>query len=451
MPTATAELLPQPRRFVGSTDAGRFVARAIAASLGLFALLRLPWTETHILLPMTRAQADAAVWLLGAPAAPVAVTLACSGSDALALCLAAIVAYPAAWRSRLAGMLAGVTLILILNTARIGTLGWAAGSPAWFTALHVHAWPALLTISIAGYIFIWMRVADRHTTLPAVAHPTRTFVLLTGLFLLTFAAVSPLYTSSDATAALTGFIAQSAALILSASGATAHAAANVLWTLRGGFLVTHECISTPLIPVYIAAVCAYAPSWRRLTLGLLAAIPLFILLGILRLLVVAVPATIIASPEFLVHAFYQLLLGAVVVGVAAHWRHKRDGAFRYAAAGIMAGTLSVLVLAPVYTRLVAFPSAALSEGPQGALMFLPGFQIGLYLALWVAALTTVHWRRPLGGLVVLAVSHAAGLFALHVMAAPPDLVTWVPAIRAWAVAGPVLVMAAVVASVQTRR
>ena len=137
--------------------------------------------------------------------------------------------------------------------------------------------------------------------------------------------------------ALAGFIARAAASILGGVGVSAHAAANVLWTPRGGFLVTQECISTPLIPVYLAAVCAYSTTWRRLILGVVAAAPLFIALGIVRLLVVALPAAVVASPLFLVHAFYQLLLGAVVVLLAALWRHGRARRLRHALAGVIAG------------------------------------------------------------------------------------------------------------------
>src|SRR4029453_14526120 len=100
----------------------------------------------------------------------------------------------------------------------------------------------------------------------------------------------------------------------------------VLWTPRGGFLVTQECISTPLVPVYLASICAYSTTWRRLILGVVATLPLFIALGIVRLLVVALPDAVVASPLFLVHAFYQLLLGAVVVFLAALWRHARKAA-----------------------------------------------------------------------------------------------------------------------------
>ena len=97
--------------------------------------------------------------------------------------------------------------------------------------------------------------------------PTRRFILFTAAFLLLFTAASPLYLESAGVLALAGFIARAAAATLGLVGVSAHATANVLWTPRGGFLVTQECISTPLIPVYLAAVCAYSPTWRRLIAG----------------------------------------------------------------------------------------------------------------------------------------------------------------------------------------
>ena len=123
MPTDTAR---------SRTDAARFALGGVAWSLGLFGLFRLNWTEVHAVLPFTRVQAAAAVELFGTSALPVEVTLACSGADAMALFLGAVLAYPVSWRMRLAGAGVGAGLILALNTARIGTLGRVAASPAWF-------------------------------------------------------------------------------------------------------------------------------------------------------------------------------------------------------------------------------------------------------------------------------------------------------------------------------
>ncbi len=446
MPTDTAR---------GRTDAVKFALRGVAWSLGLFGLLRLNWTEAHVLLPFTRVQAAVAVGLFGTSALPVEVTLACSGADALALCLGAVFAYPVTWRTRLAGAGGGAALILGLNTLRIGTLGRVAASPAWFNTLHVYVWPAVLTLAIAGYVFGWMRLADRRHTLdekevaprePFLTgrpKPTRRFVVLTAAFLVLFSAASPLYLQSAGIFALAGFIARAAAVILGVVGVSAHAAANVLWTPRGGFLVTQECISTPLIPVYLAAICAHSTTWRRLILGVLAAAPLFIALGIVRLLVVALPG-VVASPIFFVHAFYQLLLGAVVVFLAAQWRHGGSAAGRHALVGVIVGVAFVYLLGPFYTRIVTYLAGAPLDDPQGAITLLPAFQIGLYLALWVAAFIAVGWRRFLAGLAVLGLMQTAGLLALHALTTHSGVTAHVRDVRGWAVAGPLLIVAAVV-------
>src|SRR6476620_3942443 len=87
----------------GRTDAVRFALRGVAWSLGFFGLLRLNWTEAHAVLPFTRVQAAVAAGLFGTTTLPVQVTLACSGADALALCLGVVLAYPVGWRLRVAG------------------------------------------------------------------------------------------------------------------------------------------------------------------------------------------------------------------------------------------------------------------------------------------------------------------------------------------------------------
>jgi len=433
----------------------------VAWSLGLFGLLRLNWTEAHVVMPLTRLQAPMAAGLFGASALPVQVTLACSGADALALCLAAVLAYPVKWRTRLAGAGGGVVLILGLNTLRIGTLGRAASSPEWFDTLHVYVWPAVLMLAIAAYVFAWMRFADRpltpheqagaarepfpagrpHSRLPPQS--TRRFVVLTVVFLLLFSVVSPLYLQSAIVLALADFIAHAAAVILAGVGVSAYAAASVLWTPRGGFLVTQECISTPLIPVYLAALFTYSTGLRRLILGVLAAVPLFIALGILRLLVVALPEAVLASPFFLVHAFYQLLLGAVVVLLAAVWRHGRRAALGRALFGIIVGVLFVRLFGPFYARLITSPAGTPLDDPQGAIAFLPAFQIGLFLALWFAAFATTGWRRMLAGVALLGFTQTAGLLAMHAIAGSSGMTAHVRDVRGWAIAGPLLIIAAV--------
>jgi exosortase/archaeosortase family protein len=436
------------------TRAADFALRALAWSLGLFGLLRLSWIEAHVVLPLLARQAADAAQVFGAPAPLVSATLACSGADAIALCLGAVLAYPVRWRHRLAGAAGGLILILFLNTLRIGTLGRAAASPALFDALHLYVWPAALTLAIAAYVFAWMHLAETRPSprveTTATPQPWRRFVVLTMVFVLVFAAVSPLYLDSPGVLALASFIARAAAATLGAAGLSAHAAANVLWTPRGGFVVTQECITTPLIPVYLAAVCACATTWRRLVPGVLATLPLFTVLGVLRLLIVALPDAA-AAPLFFVHAFYQLLLAAVVVAAAALWRHGGRGAPVPALAGAIVGVLFVWLLGGAYTRAIGYVPRGPLDDPQGALAFLPSFQIGLYLALSVAALAMARWKGFLAGLAALGVTQAVGQVALHTFTTYPDLAWHVRDVRAWAVAGPVLVFAVVVHAAPSRR
>ena len=96
MPTDTP-----PERL--SNQARNFGLRGIAWSVGLFGLVRLRWFEAHAIVPLTRAQAHLATLTFGPAARPIDISLACSGADALALCAGAILAYPAPWRTRVAG------------------------------------------------------------------------------------------------------------------------------------------------------------------------------------------------------------------------------------------------------------------------------------------------------------------------------------------------------------
>ena len=105
----------------------------------------------------------------------------------------------------------------------------------------------------------------------------------------------------------------------------------------------------------------------------------------------------------------------------------------------------------MYTRIVTHPAGAPLDDPQGAIALLPAFQIGLYLALWVAAFVAVGWRRFLAGLAVLELTQIAGLLALHALASHSGLTAHVRDVRGWAVAGPVLIFAAVVNVARPRR
>jgi exosortase/archaeosortase family protein len=443
-------------------SATHFALRLTAWSLALFGAFRLTWVGSHILLPATRLQAAAGAALLGPSSLPIDATLACSGADALALCLAAIVAYPALWRTRAAGVACGAAGLLALNTIRIGTLGRAVASPRWFHVLHVYVWPAVLTIAVAGIVFTWMHAADRlreshRLPVGAMARDpgwrlTLRFALVAAACLLVFTLASPLYLESARVLAVAALVARAAAFLIRGLGLDATAASSVLATPRGAFLVTQECISTPLIPIYVAAVLVYATTWRRAALWAAAGVPLFVAIGIARLLVVALPPGLAASPLFFIHAFSQLLVATGMVCGAAIWRYGAlASTYARAVAGLVLATAFVQLLGVPYTHAIHWLTTPAFEDPQGAMMFLPAFQFGLFLALWVAAFVPSGWTRFLCGaslLVAIQIAVSGGVQLLFVHAGVAPLVR---DIRAWALLGPALIIAMVVNVAPSRR
>jgi exosortase/archaeosortase family protein len=437
---------------IADTSSFRKFAFLFAAwSLGLFGFLRLGWVESHAVLPITLAQGRLAARLSGTNTLAVDVTLACSGTDVLALCTGAILAYPVRWWTRSAGAAGGVVLILALNTLRITTLSRAAATTTWFEALHLYVWPAMLTLAVAGYVFCWMRVADG--AVEAAPASGRRFASLAAIFLIVFIAASPLYLESAFVLAIAAVIARAAAVTLNVLGINATAAGHALLTARGGFLVTQECISTPLIPVYFAAVFAYSRTWRTGTLAVVAAAPLFVGLGIARLLVVAVPPAIIGSPVIVIHAFYQLVLAVVLVFLAGFWRHGGGfTAWRRVGVAIAVGAVVVYLMHSYMPPLRQASAAVTTFGDQqGAIALLPAFQAGLYVALLVAALAVLNWQPFVVGLTLLAVSQVAMFAALPFVVRYAGFAPHVRDFRAWAVAVPVLLAIAVVNYAQPRR
>jgi hypothetical protein len=181
--------------------------------------------------------------------------------------------------------------------------------------------------------------------------------------------------------------------------------------------------------------------------ALLATVPLFIGLGIARLLVVALPAALVGSPMFLIHAFFQLLLAVVVVFVAAVRVHGVGvTAWRRGLVGVILGFACVYLLGLPYAGLLTWMFAAntLLPDPQGAIALLPPFQVGLYVALFVAAFAILKWRPFVIGLALLGLSQVAALAMLHIVASHA-LTPHVRDIRAWALGIPLLLVASMVA------
>jgi len=374
----------------------RFLIALVCWSLVLLAIVRSSLGTRLLVQPLVRWQSAFAG---GVGGSPVSVDLSCSGSDAIALAIAAIAAYPTGWRRRVAGVALVATGLAGLNLLRVLTLVNTAGSPL-FIPLHTYIWPALMIGGAAAFLagWIWM---DQRTAGEQDDDfvRKRNVAIAAALLLIAYVAATPWLLGSQVLQRGAMFLATAAAGALRALGTTALVGGSTLVVGQQSFLVTSECIVTPLMPVYFA----WALVWpRRAALrvaALVMAVPLFATLGLLRLLTVALPA-IIGPPLFLTHGFYQFAGALLLLVGTARWRVRRTGAgstLRVAAYGILVSLVVALAIGPLYRRTVTaasqlfdrdnpkpFSTSASAPDVQGAISIMPVFQLALLCGLCVA-------------------------------------------------------------------
>lgn len=432
----------------------RFGLVASAWIIVFLGVLRLRAVQTLVVLPFTQLQGHIAAWHLGQDQLPVVVGLECSGTDVLALAFAVTLAYPVAWSARLAGAVFALLWLTGLNIVRLASLGLAVGTSA-FVPLHIQIWPAVLMVSALAYLAGWIWVVDRRAMRSGdslTGALTRFAVWATGLVVV-FQAVSPWLLESGAMVTLSRLSAAAAGAVLGALGASVVVSGPVINTSHGAFLVTPECITTPLMPIYLAAVMALSlPTTHRLA-ALLAFGPLFAALVIGRLLTVALPPIFGASTFILTHAFHQVVLAAIVVGVVSWHGHTGRAPGRLAARAVLAGALGLIVAAAgggLYARLIGAGAELLtavaphtmmvgvsSVDLQGAWYMLPAFHLGLSVALlaaWPGPQRVSRWilALVLSGAATLGALAVAGELGAHARIVVPTVV-----VRGWAIVAPV--------------
>ena len=443
----------------------RFVLTIGAWFVGLFGLMRFGWVQQNLLTPFAQLQQGVAELLMGVKSGAVYADASCSGGDPMALCMGAVFAYPAAWGSRLRGAAVGLAVITALNVVRLGSLSMVAENRALLNALHLYVWPGILIVAAVAYVYGWM---DRQGSgggadgssapgatpaggalgvLPVLGGTARRFLVLTAALVAVYFAAAPFFYQSDLVRVLAGWVALAGGTVLSAAGTEATVMGAGIRTAYGGFVVTQECVFTPLIPVYIAGVLSAPLVPSRRALALAATPVVFFVIGVARVLVLAVPIALVGSYEVAIHAFSQTLVAVLLVAAAAVWTagDGRQGAAR-ALMSVGAGVAAALAAVPVLGALLGGGAAGLQAlaghghpfaDEQGAAAMLPAFQVGLFVALWAAVAGRAAWRRALLGLGVLAASQATlalpvGELAYHVGFDPH-----VSLIRAWTVVVPV--------------
>jgi exosortase H (IPTLxxWG-CTERM-specific) len=150
-----------------------FLALFVVLLGGSFTLISLNWINDHAIEPFTGGIArlsGAVLNLLGqhvalrgtviqGPHFAVNIRNGCNGVEAMLIFLSAVLAFPASWRSRLAGLALGTLAIQAINLVRVVSL-YLTGAylPRFFDASHTVIWQSV--VILCG-VLLWVFWANR--------------------------------------------------------------------------------------------------------------------------------------------------------------------------------------------------------------------------------------------------------------------------------------------------
>ncbi|HVF65990.1 MAG TPA: exosortase H [Casimicrobiaceae bacterium] len=165
----------------------RFFVGFVVLQALLFGLELTPWAQQYFVIPWTNALArlstglvtlvDPNVMAIGkimrstTNGFSVSIEAGCNGIEATIVLLAAILAFPAPWRSKLVGLAIGIVAVQGLNVVRIISLFYLGQwDRDWFEWAHLYVWQALIMLDVLIVWLIWVRTLPRAAT-PPPPHP----------------------------------------------------------------------------------------------------------------------------------------------------------------------------------------------------------------------------------------------------------------------------------------
>jgi exosortase H (IPTLxxWG-CTERM-specific) len=150
---------------------------------GGFTVISINWVNDHAVEPFTAGVAQASGAMLNvlgqnvtlkgtvmqSPRFAVNIRNGCNGIEAMLIFLAAVLAFPAPWRSRLIGLALGILAIQVVNLVRVVAL-FLTGVyfPRIFDSSHTVIWQ---TIVILFGVLLWIFWANRFAAPAAPAEP----------------------------------------------------------------------------------------------------------------------------------------------------------------------------------------------------------------------------------------------------------------------------------------
>jgi exosortase H (IPTLxxWG-CTERM-specific) len=156
----------------------RFFILFLVLQAALFGLELTPWAQAWFVVPWTDALAQISTWLVTLFDAnvvavgkvmrsttngfAVSIEAGCNGVEATIVLLAAMLAFPAPWWHKLAGLAAGIVAVQGLNIIRVISLFYLG---QWdrdvFEWAHLYVWQALIMLDVLIVWLVWVRTLPR--------------------------------------------------------------------------------------------------------------------------------------------------------------------------------------------------------------------------------------------------------------------------------------------------
>ena len=157
----------------------RFMLLFLLILAALFVAELLQPVDRHVIVPFTSAIADVCVWMVGLfdPHAiaygkilqsttsgfAISIERGCNGVEAVIILIAAMLAFPAPWKNKLAGIGIGFLAIQAMNIVRIISLFYLGQwSRLWFDWFHLYLWQALIVLDALVVFLVWLRYLPRN-------------------------------------------------------------------------------------------------------------------------------------------------------------------------------------------------------------------------------------------------------------------------------------------------
>jgi exosortase H (IPTLxxWG-CTERM-specific) len=96
--------------------------------------------------------------VISAPCFAVDIQNGCNGLEATFFVVAAVIAFPAPWKKRVLGALAGTAIIQLANLARVVSLFLiGCHRREWFETFHLAVWQTVIFALAIGFFIVWSR------------------------------------------------------------------------------------------------------------------------------------------------------------------------------------------------------------------------------------------------------------------------------------------------------